>query len=365
MLETLETLAAAFGVLGAIIAAVAALAQIRADRSDDWTAGGGGWFARLARPAPALIGAALLALVSVLLLSSDSDEDERPSDPASLRLLRELVDEDARDCRERAPADGATAAMSCSFPDRPMRSLRITLFPSAEALVAAEQASIESAGLEQGECAGGRDGWQRWRRGVLVCDYGDGRFPPHLEWSRRDSRVLVEAQALEGTSGRLVYDWWLKESNGAPAGNESPYPDRAERALLDRAELAEEACNRVSTFKGSSAALRCSVPGVDTLFLARHDSPAALRQALGDPPGEGSCVPVDEGPEPGRRRYEIGGRPAGTRDCHSLATDDASVVEWTNEATRVYGYASVRGTAGADLARVFGWWEETGRLLTD
>jgi hypothetical protein len=303
--------------------------------------------------------------VSVLALASSADDDERGGDSTSVRLLSELVDDDARDCGERAPTGGASAALTCSFTDRPMRSLRISLFPSAAALAEAERAAIEAAGAERGECARGATAWQRWRHGVLLCDYGDGRSAPHLEWSRRDSHVVVQAEALEGTSARLVYDWWLKESNGAPADNGSPYPDAAERDVLRHAGLDAEACDRVSTFKGSSAALRCSVPGVDTLFLARHGSPAALRRALGAPPGRGSCVPVEQGAEPGRRRYAVDGQIVGTRDCHSLTADGASVVEWTNERTRLYGHASVRGTEGSDLTRVFGWWEDSGRLLTD
>jgi hypothetical protein len=135
--------------------------------------------------------------------------------------------------------------------------------------------------------------------------------------------------------------------------------------VLRRTGLARGACARVAGFKGSDVSLRCSVPELDYLFIGRYDTPDALRRALGDPPGEGSCVPVADGPEPGRSRYEIRGRPAGTRDCHLLELDDASIVEWTNERNRLYGYASTTGTSGAELARTFGWWDETGRFLTD
>ena len=367
MLDSLNVLSGLIGLAAALAAAVVVVLWVRSDRSRDWDphSRGSRWFAAITRPLPVLAGAALLALVSGLLLASADDEDEQAADSTSIQLLRELVDEDARDCREGDPTGGATAALTCSFSDRPMRTLRISLFASDAALRDAEQDKLESAGASEGTCATRTTGWERWRHGILICDNGQQGFPPHLEWSRRDSRVLIQAQAHEGASPRHVYDWWLKESNGAPANNRLPYPDRVEDRVLRRAGLERDACARVATFKGSSAALRCSAPGIDYLFLSQYDTAAALKQALGNPPGEGSCVPVADGAEPGRRRYEVEGTVAGTRAGHSLADDDASVVEWTNDSTRLYGYASTRGTSGADLARIFGWWERTGRFLTD
>ena len=228
-----------------------------------------------------------------------------------------------------------------------------------------EKQKLDGSGLRKGRCADERTGWESWRHGVLICKYGERGFPPYLQWSRRDSRVFVEAQALEGASARGVYDWWLKESNGAPANNRRPYPDRAEADVLRTTGLTRGACARVEGFKGSDVALRCSVPDIDYLFIGRYVTPDALRRALGDPPGAGSCVPVSDGPEPGRSRYRIGETVAGTRDCHSLERDDASVMEWTNESTRLYGYASTTGSSGAELARISALVERTGRFLTD
>ena len=366
MLETLKVIGGVIGVMAALVAVVVALMRLRADRATAWGAGerGSAWFAGLAQPVPVLVGGVLLAIVSGLLLSTVGD-DEPAAEDTSVLLLRQLVDEDAQDCREGTPADGASTALTCTFPDRPIRSVRISLFPSVDALRKVEKQKLDGSGLKKGRCAEGRTGWDSWRHGILICKYGERGFPAYLQWSRHDSRVFVEAQALEGAGAPGVYDWWLKESNGAPANNRRPYPDRAEADVLRKTGLARAACARVEGFKGSDVALRCSVPGLDYLFIGRYDTPDALRRALGDPPGGGSCVPVSEGREPGRARYRIGETGAGTRDCHSLEGVDASVVEWTNESTRLYGYASTTGASGAELARIFAWWERTGRFLTD
>ena len=372
MLDGLTVACGVIGVAAGLMAVVVAILRLRAERPSAWAqrSRGDAWFSQLARPMPVLLAGVLLAVVSGLLLASADEEDEPAgADTAagteSVRLLRQLVDEDAQGCAETRPAAGATAALTCTFTDRPMRSLRISLFPTEAALREVEQDQVESAGLRRGKCADGRASRQDWQHGVLICDYGQRGIPPYLQWSRRDSRVVVQAQAVEGASAREVYDWWLKESNGAPANNREPYPDRREQEVLRRTRLARDACDRVSTFKGSSAGLRCSVTGVTYLFIGYYDTREALNQALGDPPGEGSCVPVEEGPEPGRRRYRIGESAAGTRDCHSLGNEDASVVEWTNESTKLYGYATTTGSSGADLARIFAWWRETGQFLTD
>jgi hypothetical protein len=367
MLDALTIISGFAGAVIALCVAVLAFVRLRAERSSEWQRRGQGseWFARLSRPLPLLFGALLLALVSGLLLSTLGDDEQPEADATAVPLLRQMVDEDAQGCAEARATDGAVAALTCTFSDRPMRTLRISLFPSDEALRAAERQKLDATGVRKAKCGSRRIGWENWRHGILICDYGQRGFPPNLQWSRRDSRVLVQAQARPGTNARQVYDWWLKESNGAPANNREPYPDRREQEVLRRTRLARDACDRVSTFKGSSAGLRCSATGVTYLFIGYYDTRDALSQALGDPPGEGSCVPIEEGPEPGRARYRIGESVAGTRDCHSLTNEGASVMEWTNESTKLYGYATTTGSSGADLERIFAWWEETGQFLTD
>ena len=113
--------------MAALVAVVVALLRVRADRATAWGTGerGSAWFAGLTRPVPVLVGSGLLLLVSALLLASVGDDDEPAADDTSVMLLRQLVDEDAQDCREGTPADGATTALTCAFPDRPIRSVRI------------------------------------------------------------------------------------------------------------------------------------------------------------------------------------------------------------------------------------------------
>jgi hypothetical protein len=318
--------------------------------------------AKFGRPVLIVFLALVLGGVSLLLFLAPSD-DEAESRGTAVRLLRQLVSEEAQKCEEVDAEEGAIASLRCSL-DKPMRTLEISLYGSVEKLKERETSMRTSRGLAEGKCGDQRVAWERWgsKQGVLMCDYGDASTPAKLEWSRYDSRVFIRAEAREGASAGEIYDWWLSEGNGAPANNQLPYPSNSEERVLETIGLPKERCKRNVAFKSSSAALACQTRAADFLFIAAYESKEALTDALpGRPTRRGSCL--EERKEPGRASYQLDGATVGVRHCYEDPGDKTVVVSWTNTNTLLLGFAQKTGS-GQALPELFRWWEDEGRLLT-
>jgi hypothetical protein len=349
--------------VGAFLGATVALSQVveRRRAARDPEARRNRTYALLVRPGSVLVGMAVLAAVSVLLLVQLGEDEARPS-PTAVRLLRDLVSEEAKGCDEVTPAPRAIAALSCQL-DAPMDSLRISLFTSTEDLRRTMSQKVRDTGVVEGDCSTQRFAWDQWSRGRVICDYGDADVTAELVWSRQDSQVLLEAVARPGADAYAVYRWWTEESNGQPTNNSLPYPNRFEEYMLERTGLRGNSCKRGGVYKSSKAAVRCEVGPSGDLALYYYDSLAKLKRSFFVTPGrDGSCT--TDRHSPGRSRYSVDGtRPAGVRHCYSSEDDDTSTIEWINWSSRFYGF--VRVDAYGELHGLYEWWEKRGRYLTD
>lgn len=150
---------------------------------------------------------------------------------------------------------------------------------------------------------------------MLFCHHGDAQIPGRLIWTRYDSILLLEAEAASGAAPKDVYDWWQNESNGAPANNRLPYPDRLESYILERTGLPADRCERRrDEFKGSRAALTCSHPENDLMYIGYYRDVRGLRKAMGAAPrGKGTCAEPRSRYSTRRRRWVHVNREPGRR----------------------------------------------------
>ncbi len=366
MTDALKELTAFISAIVALLGVTVSLLQLRernrANHGDTNRRLAGRTFAWLARPAPILAGMTLLAVVSILLLVQLGEDTTEPP-PTAARLLRQLVSKEAQECREQAPAPRAITALTCRLP-KPMSTLRISLFASNADLKRTFQERLDATGVAKGECSEQRFAWEEWARGKLICDYGDARVRARFVWSRSDSQVLLEAEARLRANEYDIYRWWTREGNGAPANNRLPFPDRNEKYILDRKGLKARECERVTYgYKSSDAAVRCTEPSVDYLYLYYYSKAKALRSALHADPGAGSCTRSSI--TPGRQAYAVRGERAGIRQCWTSRDPKYSAVEWTNRTSLIYGYARMQSDTPDALDRLYRWWLREGRLLTD
>jgi hypothetical protein len=365
--EAVQAVTALVGALVALLTATVTLIQLRASTRASTRAAGSrrrrvaAWsFAWLARPGPMLAGMAILAAVSGLLLVQ-LGRDRSDSQTTAVRLLRHLVSEETRRCEQVDPAPPASAALVCALPP-PMSRLRISLFASVGELKRALGDRIATAGVAEGDCSTQRFAWDDWSRGRVICDYGGDGVRAELQWSRYDSKVLLEAEAREGADEYDVYEWWRNEGNGAPSNNRLPYPDRFEKYLLERSGIDADACERAHMYKDSHGAVSCEHAPADELYLYYYTDAKALRDTLHSEPGPGACTQAVS--SPGRAGYRLSDGTAGVRQCWRDRDDDRSVVEWTSRSSSIYAYAFKDG-GPTELDRLYLWWERKGRYLTD
>lgn len=370
MTETVELIVklivALSGLLGAAVTAATTWERLRRGRRKPGPSRSARFLGWVRRPLPILLGGLSLLLLSVGFFVLQSREHAAQPRATAVRLLRELVSDETRSCREADAVEGAIASLSCTLPG-PMESLTMSLFASREKLEREIETRADARGLSQGSCATQRFAWQRWSLGRLLCAYGGDGARARIEWSRSDSRLLLEAEGPGGADADDIYSWWSHESNGEASHNRIDFPDGYEEYVLDRAELPAERCRRGEGFKESSAAMWCQTPAVGTVFLGYYLSRRPLDGALGPAPvGDGVCASSRGGPrETGERRYSLAGVDVGTRQCYADRERRTSTVTWTNERTQMYGFVEVGGSDLADLARLFRWWQRDGVRLTD
>jgi hypothetical protein len=308
-----------------------------------------------------LAGMVVLAAMGILLLLQ-LGEDDAKSSPRAVRLLRDIVSDEAKRCKEVDPVPRSIAALSCDL-GAPMESLRVSLFTSSHDLRQAMLQRVRSSGIVEGDCSTQRLAWDDWSLGKVICDYGDRDVEAKLEWSRHDTQVLLEAVARPGADAYAVYKWWAGESNGQPTNNSLPYPNRFEEYVLERAGLKQSACERASTYNDSVASLRCDT-GPDELGLYYYFTRKKLERAFVGSPGPGGSCTSDRA-TPGRQRYSVGGRQAGVRLCYGNDSEQTSTVEWINWSSRIYGFVEVDEYGISAIDDLYGWWERRGRYLTD
>src|SRR5688572_12314883 len=153
-METITGVAGLLGALAGLITAVVGLLAVLEKRAKNGgrktTQRGAAVFRQLSRPLPIALGAAALAVVSGLLLRewSQSGRDERGT---SVRLLRQLVGPDGQRCRETARPRNAIATLSCAV-EKPMSTLKLSLFSSVDAVRRAEREELKRSGLVRGAC---------------------------------------------------------------------------------------------------------------------------------------------------------------------------------------------------------------------
>lgn len=362
MSELLEAISAVIASVAGLASTVLMVLKHRAERANEKTlaAEGQRMHPALAKPiAVVLLGLTLVA-VGVLLLSEVKEPDDAVRDrKTEVRLLRELVSERARRCQEAAPREPAVAAISCRLPP-PMSRLTMHVFESDPTrVVEQEQKRLH---LPRGSCETKELAWEPWKLGILLCDYGNGQLPAHLQWSRTDSNVVVEAEGRGGASAGEIYDWWLSESNGLPSNNRVGYPDRYEEYILRRTGLPRSSCRRRQRpWRKSAATVVCTWREIDHLFIAYYKNRGQLRAAFLTNPPPGTCH--RRRATPTRGTYLLRGDVAGRRRC--VVAAGRAVVEWINYDSRLYGFARVAGARWRHLERVFGWWRRDGRFLTD
>ncbi len=232
---------------------------------------------------------------------------------------------------------------------------------------------VRKLGIGNGACATQGFVWERTKQGTLICDYGQGGVPATMEWSRHDSLVLVRATAEPDISPTTLYDWWSHQGIGSPMNNRLSYPDSREHFVLERSGMTKDQCHRTSQYNESEAALMCEVGLPESLVLAYYGTLGSLRSSFYvRHPTNGTCltrrIPRIDGwrtiEEPGFRAYSVKGEGVGKRACYVSDEVHGSIVEWTNENSRIYGWAQIKGT-GETLEPLFRWWLHTGRFLTD
>lgn len=300
-------------------------------------------------------------MVSVLLVLQPLFTADEPP-PAASGLLFHLITPQEKNCQVSTPVPGGMKALSCSLEAGPILAVKLSLFPSIKLLRRRIEQRETELGASPGSCYSQALAVEQWSKGTLICNYGGGDLPASLEWSREDSRVLVQAMAAPNVTAPELYDWWRHDSVGSPSNNRLPYPDGYETYILEAAERDVGRCRRTDQFRDSQAAVECDAAVPDFLFLGYYGDVPSLRQSIAvEKISHGSCRPI--GQVPGLSSYSLHGERAGVRACYRELAKKKVVVEWTNEHSRLYGYAVINREA--TVYGLFAWWDSVGKYLTD
>lgn len=362
MLDSIQVGVSVLGSLAAVVSAVVAIRQWRLNSDSDRRPPTSYLsFRRLTRPLSILGGALILALVSTLLLLQAIAPGES-APPEGTRILMQLKSDAETNCRPVSPVSGAIAALSCSLREEPISSVTMSLFPTVDALERSQREKLNEVGTTKGNCFSQTLAWEEWDKGILLCDYENDKPHPSLQWSRRDSRVLVQATAAPDAEPGEIYLWWRADSTGSPANNRLPYPDAIENYILNIADRDPDECKRASQYRDSLGAVKCRASVPDFLFLAYYGDDSTLRHSIyAQELTDGSCVEYKQ--VPAVKRYEVAGEEVGLRQCYEDSDERELIVKWFNEDTRIFGFAEVDGSP-SELQPLFRWWLEWGRFLT-